>query len=320
MHLSASTAFAPSAALVARFQDDLALVLPAGGSLGLAISGGPDSLALLLLAKAAGLPIAVATVDHGLRPEARAEAEFVARLCAERGIAHDILPLAGPVQGNVSAWARTARYAALADWQAKHGLDAIATAHHADDQLETLIMRLNRGAGVSGLAGIRPRQGQIIRPLLDWRKAELEALVAQAGITPVQDPSNGDLRFDRARVRQALLEVDWLNAKAASQSARALQSAEAALNWACEMLFATRVERGAPGHLQVAAQDVPFDLQRRMIWQCLREINPEAAPRDDEVIRLVQRLNAGATATLAGVKCQGGAIWRFSAAPPPRKN
>ena len=294
--------------------------MPDGGSLGLAVSGGPDSLALLLLAHAAGLPIAAATVDHGLRPESRAEADFVADLCAERGIAHDVLTLAGPVQGNVSAWARTTRYAALADWQAQHGLNAIATAHHADDQLETLLMRLNRGAGVSGLAGIRPRQGQIIRPLLGWRKAELEALVAHAGITPVHDPSNGDSRFDRARLRQALIGADWLNATAASQSARALQSAEAALNWACETLFATRGVRGTPGHLQIDARDVPFDLQRRMMWLCLQEINPQAAPRDDEVIRLVQRLNAGETATLAGVKCRGGANWTFSAAPPPRKN
>ncbi len=294
--------------------------MPDGGSLGLAVSGGPDSLALLLLAHAAGLPIAAATVDQGLRPESRAEAEFVARLCADRGIAHDSLTLAGPVHGNVSAWARTARYAALADWQAQHGLHAIATAHHADDQLETLLMRLNRGAGVSGLAAIRPRQGQIIRPLLGWRKAELEALVTQAGITPVYDPSNEDSRFDRARLRQALQGADWLNAEAASQSARALQSAEAALNWACETALATRLERVAPAILHLDAAELPFELQRRMIWQCLKEINPKAAPRDDEVIRLVQRLNTGETATLAGVKCRGGAIWTFSAAPPPRKN
>lgn len=303
---------------IARFRDDVASLMPAGGRLGLAVSGGPDSLALLLLAHAAQLPIAVATVDHRLRPDARAEADHVARLCADRGIAHEILTLEGTPKGNVSAWARTQRYAALADWQARLHLTAIATAHHADDQLETLVMRLNRGAGLSGLAGIRARQGDIIRPLLTWRKAELEALVAMAGVTAMTDPSNQDPRFDRARIRLALRDVDWLNAQAASQSAHALQSADEALTWVCADLLKDRLYASDNGTFIFESLGLPFDLQRRMLGQCLRAINPHAAPREDEILRLIPRLAAGETATLAGVKCVGGARWTFSAATPPR--
>lgn len=305
-------------ALVTRFLGDVVPLMPDLGTLGLAVSGGPDSLALLLLAKAAGLPIAAATVDHGLRPEARAEAEFVAQLCVERAIPHHILTLDTKPKGNVSAWARTARYTALAQWQAQLGLTAIATAHHADDQLETLVMRLNRGAGVSGLAGIRPRQNAIIRPLLTWRKSELEAIVAEAGITPVYDPSNQDNRFDRARLRHALRDVDWLDPKGATQSAAALHSADEALDWACDTAFSTRFEWRENSTAQIAAAELPFEIQRRLVWRCLREVNPNAAPREDEVIRLIDRLKAGETATLASVKCVGGGVWTFSSVPPPR--
>jgi tRNA(Ile)-lysidine synthase len=92
----------------------------------------------------------------------------------------------------------------------REGLDALATAHHADDQAETLLARLNRGSGVAGLAGVRARgivpgtRLPLIRPLLGWRRADLGEVVAAAGLTPVQDPSNSDDRFDRARIRKAL--------------------------------------------------------------------------------------------------------------------
>lgn len=303
---------------IARFREDLAQLMPEGGPLGLAVSGGPDSLALLLLAHAAQLPIAAATVDHQLRPEARKEADFVAQLCTELSIAHEILTLDASPKGNVSAWARTARYAALADWKARHGLNAIATAHHADDQLETLLMRMNRGSGVSGLAGIRARQGSILRPLLSWRKADLEALVAAAGISAVTDPSNFDPRYDRARLRQALREADWLDVQGAVRSARALQSADDALDWVCTTALNARISANTKGALTLNAADIPFELQRRMLWRCLKAVQPDAAPREDEVLRLIPRLLAGETATLGGVKCVGGALWTFSAAAPPR--
>jgi tRNA(Ile)-lysidine synthase len=222
---------APPDAAVARFRSDLTALAPVG-PYGVAVSGGPDSLALLLLCEAAfrGNTFA-ATVDHGLRPESANEAAFVALLCQSMSMPHAVLRPAEPPSGNLQHWARRQRYAALDTWAADRGLAAILTGHHAEDQLETLIMRLNRGSGTAGLSGVRARQGKVVRPLLGWRRAELAALVESAGLIPVDDPSNRDDRFDRARLRKALTQADWLDPVAASQSAAALAQAETALEW-----------------------------------------------------------------------------------------
>ena len=167
-------------------------------------------MALLLLA-AEALPgqIEAATVDHGLRRESADEARMVAAVCHAMDVPHAILPVAVSA-GNLQSEARTARYAALAGWVHGSGLGALATAHHADDQAETLLMRLNRASGVAGLAGVRARgvvpgtNMPLVRPLLDWRKQELAAIVSAAGIEAAQDPSNEAERFDRVRVRKAL--------------------------------------------------------------------------------------------------------------------
>ena len=138
----------PDLELTARFAADLAALWAGKGKLGLAVSGGPDSLALLLLARAA-LPgrVEAATVDHGLRPESADEAVMVAAVCARLGVPHRTLAV-DVAQGNIQAQARAARYAALAVWMGEQGIEALATAHHADDQAETLLLRLNRGSGV----------------------------------------------------------------------------------------------------------------------------------------------------------------------------
>ncbi len=117
-----------------RFAAELGRLWPEGGPLGLAVSGGPDSLAMLELAHAA-IPrrFAVATVNHGLRPEAAAECAMVERICAERGVPCTVLDIRTG-SGNVQAAAREARYGALAKWAEREGLAALATAHHADDQ------------------------------------------------------------------------------------------------------------------------------------------------------------------------------------------
>lgn len=160
----------PAAAFAAEWQR----LWPAAERTGLAVSGGPDSLALLLLAEAVlgADRFAVATVDHGLRAQSADEAAFVARLCAARGIAHHTLTLSLPSGPAVQERARDARYRALAGWCHEQGLAALVTAHHADDQAETLVMRMNRGAGLRGLAGIRSRAVvpgdslPLLRPLL----------------------------------------------------------------------------------------------------------------------------------------------------------
>ena len=182
---------------VGKFARTLARIWPEGiaGSqtrLGLAVSGGPDSCALLLLA-ATALPgrIAAATVDHGLRAESAAEAQFVADLCALLKVDHAVLAVSVG-QGNVQAEARIARYRALAGWAKQTGLAALASAHHADDQAETLLLRLRRASGVAGLAGVRER-GQVrppnvpLRTFADGiptRSGKVELLDADAFVEP----------------------------------------------------------------------------------------------------------------------------------------
>src|SRR3954470_23762026 len=177
--------------LVERFRADACRLAPADRAFAIAVSGGPDSLALLLLA-AAAFPANVhaATVDHRLRPEAAAEAAHVAMICAGLGIPHRILAVTVAPGASVQAQARAARYAALGGWMAEEGLEALLTGHHQDDQAETLLMRLVRGSGLAGLAGIRPAARiagvKVCRPLLGWRRAELAAIVAAAGLRAIE--------------------------------------------------------------------------------------------------------------------------------------
>lgn len=309
----------PSAEQVERFRADLEqLAGSPPGRLGLAVSGGPDSLALLLLADAA-CPggIEAATVDHGLRPESAAEADFVAELGARLGVAHAILRPAEPIAGSVQAAARQARYALLEHWRQARGLDWLLTAHHADDQAETLLMRLNRGAGVAGLSGVRAANRQVLRPLLGWRRAELAAIVEAAGIEAVADPSNADERFDRARIRKAIAGADWIDSPALARSAAALGEADQALEWAAERLFEQRTRADAEG-LSLDPHGIPPELRRRLVLRALRRIDPRAAPRGEEMSRLLAALDGGGTATLAAVKCEGHGLWRFELAPPRR--
>jgi len=298
-----AAADAVSAAEAARFAAAVDRLCPGGGRLGLAVSGGPDSLAMLLLAHAA-IPerFEAATVDHGLRAESAAEGEFVARLCAALGVPHATLRVE-VAAGNLQDEARTARYAAMSAWAAERGLSALATAHHADDQAETVLMRLNRGSGLSGLAGVRAcgtvpgSQLPLIRPLLDWRRGGLGEIVARASIEPVQDPSNADPRFDRARIRAALAEADWLDPAAIAQSAAHLAEAEETLAWAFELEWDlwVEVDDGAVRYTPHA----PRALVLRVVERIVAGFGGE--PRGGAVARLVDALEAGEPGTLGGV-------------------
>jgi tRNA(Ile)-lysidine synthase len=306
-------------AQVARFRADLeALTGGRPERLAVAVSGGPDSLALLLLACAA-YPgrIRAATVDHGLRPESAAEASFVAAICAERGVPHAILRAGMKERANVQAAARARRYALLTSWLGETGATFLATAHHLDDQAETLVMRLSRGSGLPGLSGIRAVNAPIVRPLLGWRRDELAAIVAAAGIDPVADPSNADERFDRVRVRKRLAESGWLEPAPLARSAGALAEANEALEWMVERLGAERVRR-AGNAFTCDPSGLPAELKRRLVQLILTRMD-RPAPRGEEVTRLLATLDAGGTATLSEVKCAGGATWRFTPAPPRRQ-
>src|SRR5690606_38404014 len=155
--------------------------------IGVAVSGGSDSMAALHLLTAFGLKVEAATVDHGLRPEAATEAETVARACAALSVPHETLRWTdGPAAtGNLMEQARLARYRLLAGWALRRGLTQVAIAHTADDQAETFLMRLAREAGLDGLAGMRSTWEQdgvtFIRPLLVIGRADLRGYLSRHG-------------------------------------------------------------------------------------------------------------------------------------------
>jgi tRNA(Ile)-lysidine synthase len=316
----------PAPALLARFAADWrALVGDAPARALVALSGGGDSVALLLLLHARlGDRCYAATVDHALRPESAAEARGAAALCAERGIAYAILT--GPLPprvgttANLSTRARALRYAALEAHAAAIGADWIVTAHHADDQRETLLMRLGRGAGLAGLAGIRARNGRVVRPLLGWRRAELAAIVADAGIVPVADPTNHDDRFDRARLRKALATVDWLDVDGVARSARALAEAEAALDWVADRLLAERCVGEGAG-LRLDLTGLPAELERRLTLLALARLVPESPPRGPALDRFRAALAQGKRAMLGAIVADAvGPVWYLRPAPPRRSH
>ncbi|WP_379552176.1 tRNA lysidine(34) synthetase TilS [Qipengyuania sp. DGS5-3] len=310
--------------LFQRFDADLAALWEhsEGAKLGVAVSGGPDSLALLLLA-AANMSdrVEAATADHGLRAESGDEARFVAEVCDALGIAHTILPVEVDEAGNLQANARGARYAALAKWRDERGLSAVATAHHADDQAETLLMRLNRGSGLAGLSGVRAvaqnpsDDSSVLRPLLGWRKAELEAVCEAAGVQPVRDPSNEDASFDRVRMREALAEAEWMDPLALAQSAQHIGEAQEFIEGAIAQGFAARTRQNAQGTTYAPAGSRFENIEIVRLIFARFGIEPVRS----EIARCVDRLNQGQNASLAGVLARpDGAEWHFAPEPPRR--
>lgn len=240
--------------------------------------------------------------------------------------------------GNLQAKAREARYAALVKWARDSQLGAIVTAHHADDQAETLLMRLARGSGLSGLAGVRAatllEDGEaeeptlLLRPLLDWRKEELEDVVAQAGITPVRDPSNANIAFDRVRVRQQLAEhADWLPADALATSAEHLAEAWRAIEWYAQIDWEEMVDRDddAQGPAFKYGANVPRVIAIETVCRIIGELGGIATR--SEAGRAFDRLWRGENASLSGVLIVPGIervekigvdlrVWRFAPEPP----
>lgn len=313
----------PTAEAIERFAADLDALIPSDASIGVAVSGGPDSLALLLLAAARPGRIEAATVDHGLRAESAGEAAMVAGLCAKLGVEHRTLVAdwAEPPDSNVQAEARAMRYRLLSDWATEEGLAAVATAHHADDQAETLLMRLARGAGVGGLGGTRERRAlnekvMLVRPLLRWRKSELVGLVSQAGLEAADDASNRDPRHDRSRIRQWLDSSGWADPSRLAASASAIRDADEALDWALAPLIGSRIKRDGD-RLIIEPFDLPRELKRRLLLAAFAELGAPS-PRGPELMRALEALEAAATVTLSGLKLEGGSMWRIGREPPRR--
>jgi tRNA(Ile)-lysidine synthase len=257
-----------------------------------AVSGGPDSVALLALlvewAHVPGRPkLHAATVDHGLRPESAAEAAAVTALCERLGVPHAISRWEGvkPTTG-LQAQARAARYVLLAREAARLGGATLVTAHTLDDQAETLLMRLAHGSGPSGLTGMRARTEKegvaLVRPLLAIPKARLVATAEARGLPFIRDPSNADHRFERVRWRETmpLLAEQGLTAERLGRLAQRMVRLDAAAARRAEDVFSsTKLGEGASGNGlnlrfdRLAAE--PEEIVLRVLGLALDAVTPQ---------------------------------------------
>jgi tRNA(Ile)-lysidine synthase len=297
-------------------------LLRSGTPVGLAVSGGGDSIALLHLCAALGGPISVASVDHGLRDEAAAECAMVAEVCAGYGFAHKTLRWSGwDHSGNLQEKARTARYALLADWGKAVGLCDIALGHTSDDQAETVIMALARGAGVDGLAGMAPvttKHGlHFHRPLLHTSRADLRAYLTASGHSWRDDPSNADLRYERIRIRQAagLLAGLGLTSQALGRVAQHMAAAAQALDrQTADLAAGYLLHQNGDVLVTLALDDLTREQARRLVLAAMGTVNRSLLPpRKDEQSRLMAALHRRAPAMLGGcVLTWDGPVLRVS--------
>ncbi len=274
--------------------------------LAVAVSGGADSLALTLFAaswaRKRGGRLTALTVDHGLRPEAAAEARRVGRWLRARGIEHRIIAWRGakPV-ANVQAAARAARYALLSGWCARHGVLHLLLAHHADDQAETYLLRLARGSGVDGLAAMAPMHElpsvRMLRPLLGVPRARLEGSLRRAGQGWIDDPTNRDRDHARVRMRQLLpaLSEEGLTGPRLARTAGRLARARAALETAVADTLAETVMLHPAGFCLLDREKLrapPPEIALRVLARVLRTVSGAAyPPRLENLERLLGELS-----------------------------
>ena len=284
------------------------------GPLGVAVSGGGDSVALLRLLCEPGQnhsrKVHVATVNHNLRSEAQAEAEFVAGLCDELNVSHSILNWdSWDGQGNLQNAARNARKALLAEWAHNMGLCAVALGHTQDDQAETFLMRLARGSGVDGLSAMRKISGNNpiwLRPMLDISRAALRGYLSDLGQAWIDDPSNKDEKFDRVKMRNAmpmLAELGLTTARLA-KTADGLQSARLALEQATQDAAYKSCVPSKFGTVAidlVSLQSCPLDIRYRVLSHAMIWVTGAAyRPRFAALKSIYYLLGQEKSQTLAG--------------------
>ncbi|MCF6233728.1 MAG: tRNA lysidine(34) synthetase TilS [Rhodobacteraceae bacterium] len=293
--------------------------------LGIAVSGGGDSTALMhILANCfepGQVELSVATVDHGLRSQSSDESRDVAAQAASLGIAHQTLRWEGwDGTGNLSDQARRARYRLLSEWAKSQSIAMIAVGHTADDQAETVMMRLIRAAGVTGLSAMPVRRTlhgiTIFRPLLDISRDELRDFLRLNKITWFDDPSNDDERFDRIKVRRALeaLAPLGLTSQALSQVAQNMAQAREALDW-YSFLAARDLVTIVGGNVVLCLRKfrtLPDEVARRLFMQAMMWISgAEYPPRRAPLLDALNKVRQGDPATLSGCRVvrQARSIW-----------
>jgi tRNA(Ile)-lysidine synthase len=291
-----------------------------GETLVVGVSGGPDSTALLdalcLLSRPRGFRLVAAHLDHRLRPDSAADAAFCRELCARDGVplregSADVRARAARERGGLEQAARRERYAFLRGVREREQAAAIAVAHTRDDQAETLLLRLLRGAGAAGLAAMRPRSGDLLRPLLAVSREEVLAHLRQRGLTWREDPTNVDPSHRRNRVRHELLPYleQRFNPRAREALARAagLLADEAAFVRAEGAALLARVggeQEGVLSLRRAALAAAPPAVARETVRQALARTaggRPLPAAQVERVLQLARRAEAaGRALPLAG--------------------
>ena len=308
----------------------------------LAVSGGPDSLALMVLitrwrgGRATGPELSVAHVDHGLRARSDQEGVVVARLAAQWGLACHLLRWEGEKPATrIEERARVVRYRLLTDCARSHGADGLATAHHADDQAETVLQRLAHGSGIGGLSAMAPQRSHegltLWRPFLDLSRAMLAEECRAAGLIGFVDPGNHDPLFDRARLRQLGTERARLGLTDATLTrlARRAGRAEAALvATTAEFLAQAGVAIGPDGFAgpSEAWHNLPDEILLRALGHILAKVNGGTVVPLAKLERLTANFQAALAhkarfaASLGGctVKISARATLSIKLAPPRR--
>ncbi|OYU40607.1 MAG: tRNA lysidine(34) synthetase TilS [Pseudorhodobacter sp. PARRP1] len=284
--------------------------------IGVAVSGGSDSVALLhLLAIAAPhlrLSLCAATVDHDLRQGSAQEAAEVARMCHGLGIPHEtLLWQHGAVVGNLQDQARRARYGLLADWAQRRGIGQVLLAHTADDQAETFLMGLAREAGLDGLTGMRPSWMQagvrFSRPLLAKTRADLRHFLTKRGLRWIDDPSNDNDRFARVKARKVLQALRPLGVSVENLAATVgnLAAAQRGLIAAVADSW-SRIGHETAGSLQMSLQDLhtqSSEITRRLLLAAIEWLSGgDYPPRAHKIDTLAVALLQGRDATLGGCR------------------
>lgn len=300
----------------------LAPLVRAGERVAVAVSGGPDSMALaFLLAQTAGVQSLLALiVEHGLREESAQEAAEVAARLRAMGIETEILPWAhDEVKSRVHVRARDARYGLLIAACKQRGITTLALAHHADDQAETILMRFAKGSGIDGLAGMAPvsmMDGvRLVRPLLDVPKARLVATCEAHGLVYVTDPSNAADKYARGRLRRVmpLLESEGFTAeRLLDLGARAREAKEALDHYACGFLrLAVQSSVGGAFRLDLAGlRGLPRAVALRALIMLMESLHKENYPPErGQLVPFLDWLldqDEGGARTLQGVIVQKG--------------
>lgn len=291
--------------------------LPDQTPLALAVSGGADSTALMHAAAKTldRQHVSVLTVDHGLRSAAADEARHVARQAQALGLGHVTLRWqeTKPKTG-LQAAARAARYQLMTQWCLRHRVHHLVTAHTLDDQAETVLMRLKRGSGVDGLAGMARRSWRsgvhLHRPLLDISHAVLVESLKSQGLTWSEDPSNADVQFERIQIRQNMpaFEALGLSKEMLASTARRMTRAREALDLATEQFLAQHAEISGYGYCQVhtaAFSGVAQDVALRALARCIQAVGGGAwPPGDGPLERLLSGVHEGQglASTLGGCR------------------